>query len=76
MDVNLIFFSRGRILYEVQKKKFVIYGSKKILKSAKVVEFLQKEFALPMGSFLINDKIYKDKEDAESLESGECGIYE
>lgn len=29
-----------------------------------------------MGSFLINDKIYKDKEDAESLESGECGIYE
>lgn len=69
------YFSRGRILYEVQKKKFVIYGSKQLLNSAKVVEFLTQEFALPKGGFIVNDKIYKDKDDARSLREGECGIY-
>ena len=61
------YFSRGRILYEVQQKKFVIYGSKKLLNSAKAVEFLAQEFALPEGGFLVNDKIYKDKDDVRSL---------
>lgn len=66
------YFSRGRILYEVQQKKFVIYGSKRLLNSAKVVEFLAQEFALPEGGFLINDKIYKDKDDVRSLGEREC----
>ena len=39
------YFSRGRILYEVQQRKFVIYGSKKLLNSAKAVEFLAQEFS-------------------------------
>ena len=69
------YFSRGRILYEVQKQKFVIYGSKQLLNSAKVVEFLAQEFALPEGGFIVNDKIYKDKDDVRSMEEGECGIY-
>lgn len=66
---------RGRILYEVQQKKFVIYGSKRLLNSAKVVEFLAREFMLPKGGFLVNDKIYKDKDDVRSVGDGECGIY-
>jgi hypothetical protein len=69
------YFSRGRILYEVQQRKFVIYVSKKLLNSAKAVEFLAQEFALPEGGFLVNDKIYKDKDDVRSLGDGECGIY-
>lgn len=69
------YFSRGRILYEVQQKKFVIYGSKRLLNSAKVVEFLAREFMLPKGGFLVNDKIYKDKDDVRSVGDGECGIY-
>lgn len=69
------YFSRGRILYEVQQKKFVIYGSKMLLNSAKVVEFLAREFMLPKGGFLVNDKIYKDKDDVRSVGDGECGIY-
>lgn len=45
----------------------MIYGSKKLLNSAKAVEFLAQEFALPEGGFLVNDKIYKDKDDVRSL---------
>lgn len=66
------YFSRGRILYEVQQRKFVIYGSKKLLNSAKAVEFLAQEFALPEGGFLVNDKIYKDKDDVRSLGERDC----
>ena len=53
----------------------MIYGSKKLLNSAKAVEFLPQEFALPEGGFLVNDKIYKDKDDVRSVGDGECGIY-
>ena len=66
------YFSRGRILYEVQQKKFVIYGSKRLLNSAKVVEFLAREFMLPKGGFLVNDKIYKDKDDVRSVGERDC----
>ena len=66
------YFSRGRILYEVQQRKFVIYGSKKLLNSAKAVEFLAQEFALPEGGSLVNDKIYKDKDDVRSLGERDC----
>ena len=48
----------------------MIYGSKKLLNSAKAVEFLPQEFALPEGGFLVNDKIYKDKDDMRSLGGG------
>ena len=48
----------------------MIYGSKELLNSAKVVEVLAQEFALPEGGFLVNAKIYKDKDDVRSL--GEC----
>ena len=48
----------------------MIYGSKELLNSAKAVEFLAQKFALPEGGFLVNDKIYKDKDDVRSF--GEC----
>ena len=48
----------------------MIYGSKELLNSAKVVEALAQEFALPEGGFLVNAKIYKDNDDVRSL--GEC----
>lgn len=53
----------------------MIYGSKRLLNSAKVVEFLAREFMLPKGGFLVNNKIYKYKDDVRSVGDGECGIY-
>lgn len=45
----------------------MIYGSKELLNSAKAVEVLAQKFALPEGGFLVNAKIYKDKDDVRSL---------
>ena len=50
----------------------MIYGSKRLLNSAKVVEFLAREFMLPKGGFLVNDKIYKDKDDVRSVGERDC----
>ena len=50
----------------------MIYGSKELLNSAKAVEVLAQEFALPEGGFLVNAKIYKDKDDVRSLGEREC----
>lgn len=69
-DLAFDHYSRGRVVFEVQKHKFVIYIPKSPNFPQEAVQFLAEVFWLPAGSFDINDGIYKMKEDLKSLGSG------
>jgi hypothetical protein len=69
-DFGFDHFSRGRVIFEVLKHKFVIYIPKSPDFPQEAVLFLARMFQLPFGSFDTNNEIYKKKKDLESLGSG------
>jgi len=61
------YFSRGRILYNVLPKKFGIYVPNDTSFTTTHTVFLAKEFNIPLGEYVVNNRIYKAKEDVKSL---------
>lgn len=70
-DFGFDHFSRGRVVFEILKHKFVIYIPKYSDFSQEAVQFLAETFRLPAESFDTNNEIYKKKKDLESLGNGE-----
>ncbi|MDR0963370.1 MAG: hypothetical protein LBM60_01990 [Clostridium sp.] len=62
-------FSRGRIVFEVQKHKFVIYAPRSKNMTDNVFRFLAEQFQLPCNGFETNMDIYKQKSDMETLDT-------
>ena len=70
-DIEYSYFSRGRIVFAIQKKKFIIYIPNSPYFTGDAVLFLARMFQIPLVSFDTNSKIYKKKKDMESLGAGE-----
>lgn len=70
-DFGFDYFSRGRVVFEVLKHKFVIYIPKSPNFPPAAILFLARMFQLPSGGFDTNNEIYKKKKDLESLGNGD-----
>jgi hypothetical protein len=61
-------FSRGRIVFETLKQKFVIYVPTSMYPAHKAaVLYLAKAFDLSLDGFEVNSNLYKAKKDLDSL---------
>jgi hypothetical protein len=60
-------FSRGRVVFEVLKHKFVIYAPRSKSMTDSVFRFLAESFQLPEGGWETNTEIYQPKRDLETL---------
>jgi len=69
-DFSFDHYSRGRIVFEILRHKFIIYTPNSTDFSQQAVLFLARMFQLPLGGFDTNNEVYRKKKDLESLSRG------
>lgn len=67
-DFTFDHFSRGRVIFEAKKQKFVCYTpNSSEFKYSEVSEFLRKAFNIPKDYWEMSYTIYRAKKDAPSM---------